>query len=127
MNNKGFTLVELLGTVAILVVISIIAFPPIIENIRKATSDINAVSKELIFSSTDLYLDRLASEYPKIDGNVYCITIDTLVESGDLKESVAESINKGKIDLKKTVKATVKSSLIEYDLVDSSNCEQVNN
>ena len=46
--KKGFTLVELLGTIVILGIIAVIAFPAIINQITDARGDINDSGNLLI-------------------------------------------------------------------------------
>lgn len=46
--NKGFTLIELIGTVVILAIISLIAFPSIINLLNKSNNNIDTHTKEFI-------------------------------------------------------------------------------
>jgi len=49
MKQKGFTLAELIGVVAILGVISVLVAPTIINQIRNSQNKIDAVTEELLF------------------------------------------------------------------------------
>ncbi|HHW68954.1 MAG TPA: prepilin-type N-terminal cleavage/methylation domain-containing protein [Tenericutes bacterium] len=125
-DNKGFTLVELLGVIIILAAIALISFPLILEQIRKTQGELDKASKELIISSAELYIDKNISKYPRIVDNVYCITLNTLNSSGDLNSSIIDNINKGNINIEQTVKVEVTNIGYEYDLVPSSECIEVN-
>ena len=126
-NNKGFTLVELIGVIVILAAISLIAFPLILEQVRKTQTSLDRASEELIITSAELYVDKNQGVYPRIVGNVYCISLNTLVASGELKSSVVENIDKGNIKVNETVKVSVTAVGYEFELVTSDNCTAVNN
>lgn len=83
--KKGFTLIEVLGVVVILSIIVVLAFPSIVENIRKTEDQLSNASKLLVKNATELYMDEKKTKYPQTKGDVYCITFDDLFKSGKLK------------------------------------------
>ena len=52
MNNKGFTMVEVLGVVTILVIISLFTFPII----SSLTNDTTSKNNKFVFNKKDNYL-----------------------------------------------------------------------
>ena len=58
LNRKGFTLVELMAVIAILIIIIGIALPNITSSIERSKNKQKDAKKELIISSAELYFDR---------------------------------------------------------------------
>jgi len=83
MKNKGFTLVELLAVIVIIVVISIIAFPNISEAIKKSNNDKYTNYEEIIKSTMDLYVqDKKEDLFSGIQtGGKFNLTYDDLLEA----------------------------------------------
>ena len=77
--KKGFTLIEIIGVVIILGVIVIIAFPPLLNFVKKTNSEIDDATKTLIFSATSQYIGQYQNDFPTINGNIYCVTVRNLV------------------------------------------------
>jgi len=117
MKRKGFTLAELMGVITILGLIVIIAFPPLIKQIKGTKTAIDETTEKLIIIGAENYVDENKNDYPKTNGKVYCITLQTLVNdnklSKDLKDSKGNSIN-----LNKYIKVTVNNNY-DYNIVDS--------
>lgn len=122
MNKRAFTLTELIGVIIILGVISIIAFPPILKQIKGTQSTIDEATEKLIKAGADNYLDENKNDFPKVNNNVYCISLQTLVDEGKVSNDLFDS--KGnKLDLSKSVKVNVVNNQYKYDIVDS--CSEV--
>jgi len=122
MNKKGFTLLELLGVITVLGLISILVAPTIINQIKKSQNQIDEITMELIYSATDLYLDNKLADYPKNNGSTYCLTLQKLVNDGKLSSPLLDS-NGNEIDLDKLVAINVLNNSYTYEMVDS--CEVV--
>ena len=120
MNKKAFTLVELAGVITILGVVSVLIVPLIINQIRNNKDKIDEVTKNLIYSATDLYLDNKKDEFPLIEDSVYCVSLQNLVDDGKLEEPILDS-NGSVIDLKTNVRIEVNSNNYEFSLL--NNCE----
>jgi prepilin-type N-terminal cleavage/methylation domain-containing protein len=93
MNNKGFTLIELLGVVVILGIISLIAFPPIINQVKNSRDDTDENNKSIIFDAAEEYI--LEHEDVEHDLNmnankVYYVSLQTLVDDGKLTEPITD-------------------------------------
>lgn len=83
LNNKGFTLVELLAVVVILIIIMLVAIPNMSSSIERRNQKNEAKMKEVIISASELAaLDNLCSHSVK-----YCkIDVKSLINSGYLVE-----------------------------------------
>jgi len=79
LNKKGFTLVELLAVVVILLAISVIAVSSISAAIERNKAKQNEAKIEVIISYAKLYYDEHKNDY----GSNVCIDIDRL----DLSDS----------------------------------------
>ena len=125
-KKNGFTLVEILGVIIILGLLLILAFPSIIKQVKNTSQNIDKTTQELIFSSTKVFAEKNSNEYPIFKGNVYCITIQTLIASGELIENLTDTKTGNKIDLSKVVKMHIENEAnIDYSIVDSEQCVEV--
>ena len=125
-KKNGFTLVEILGVIVILGLLLILAFPSIIKQVKNTSQNIDKTTQELIFSSTKVFAEKNSNEYPIFKGNVYCITIQTLIASGELIENLTDTKTGNKIDLSKVVKMHIENEAnIDYSIVDSEQCVEV--
>ena len=86
--KKGFTLVELIGVVIILALISLLAFPPILNSIRKTKTELSDASKKILYNAASLYVSENLNDFPKYDGNTFCVSIDTLSKKEYLSKSL---------------------------------------
>ena len=87
MKKNGFTLAELLGVIVILAAVALIAFPPIINQIKKSRGDLDEALNSLILTESEQYIEErnLAKE------GKYCIVLNVLVEDGKLVEPITDS------------------------------------
>lgn len=95
LNNKGFTLVELLAVVVILVIIMTVALPNISSSIERSQNKQDAAMEKVIISAGELYVSKhKASIKNKISsvGNCF-IFIEDLTSEGYLSsEDVSDYI-----------------------------------
>lgn len=127
MNKKnGFTMVEVLGVVILIAAIALLVFPSMIEQFRKAKEDINSSTLQLIYSGADEYVNDNLNNFPKKTGNVYCITLRTLVDNGNLSDSITDVINDRDYDLdNNVVKVSFQSNNYQYRLVKANDCVEI--
>jgi prepilin-type N-terminal cleavage/methylation domain-containing protein len=129
MNKRnGFTLAELLGVIVILAVIVLIAFPPIVNQIKNTQGKLSQATLDLIYSATEIYAHNNQNTYPIYNGNNYCISLQTLVNSGDLKYPVKDAKTGQNISLDKIVKMNITNAAnIDYSIVDTEQCVVIDN
>lgn len=126
-DNRGFTLIEVLGVVVIIAAISLLAFPPIIEQIRKSHSSISESTLQLIYTGTDLYMYSDKSSYLNRDGAIYCISLRSIVDKGFLNDPITDTMNNKNMDLdQNVVKAVYEGNTFSYTLVSDGSCVQKN-
>ena len=117
MKKNGFTLIELLGVITVIGILCLITFPSIIEQIRLKETEIDEATQKIIESGVEIYLNYHETEYPKIPGETYCISLNNLVDDGILEEPIKNA--KGNtLSLEIPIFVTVKSTsefLMEYD------------
>jgi type IV pilus assembly protein PilA len=98
--KKGFTLIELLAVIVLIALISLIALPSITSQFTKTKSDVNEKANETLIAAAELYLDNNVNlQENKTDTNI-CVTLEVLVNNGNLKAPV-KNLETGKnMDLK---------------------------
>lgn len=121
--KRGFTLVEMIAVIGIIAMIAAVSFPAIINQLGEKKEQISDVTKNIIFDAADLYFSDHQSEYPKVSGESYCISIDQLVSAGSLKAPIKDYLTGDEIPLTTNVKTTVNSysEYGSYSLVET--CE----
>lgn len=122
MNKKGFTLTELIGVIIILGLIAIIAFPPLLKQIKGTQTTIDEATEKMIKVGASNYVNENKNNFPKINNNVYCISLQMLIDDGKLSNDLVDS--KGdKLDTNKFVKINITNNQYNYNIVDS--CSEV--
>ena len=88
LNNKGFTLVELLAVIAILIIIALVAIPNISSSIERTKDKQDAAIKRVIKSAGDLYTSNNKSKFNS-GGN--CLSVSILINEDYLDEADVSS------------------------------------
>lgn len=91
MKNKGFTLVELLGVIIIVGLLSLIIFPNIISSFFEVSNKLDDSTKLLVVEAAK---DYYANNRDNIGGLDYCITVSTLQGEGLLSYDIKDSDGK---------------------------------
>ena len=114
--KKGFTLVELIGVVIILALIALLAFPPILNSIRKTKIELSNASKEILYNAVDLYISENLNDFPKNNGNIYCVTLNTLISKEYLPTKVYDSVTGKEISLDSKIEIKVENNGYAYNM-----------
>lgn len=122
MNKRAFTLTELMGVIMLLGLIAVIAFPPLLKQIKGTKSKIDAATEKLIIAGAGNYVDENKNNFLKVDGNVYCISLQTLVDDNKISKDFVDAEG-NKIDLTKYIQVNITASQYKYTIVDS--CTEV--
>jgi len=87
MKNKGFTLVELLITIALIGILGVISVGIIINSVDGTKNNIDEYQKELLKGTAKLYFDDNVDTSDAENGATYNICIqENLVNEGYLEE-----------------------------------------
>lgn len=84
MKNKGFTLAELLGVIAVLGIIAMITVPAINRSLNQGKEDLYNTQIEQIKKSLQDYYAEHLSEMPDVIDSKACKTISELQDEGYL-------------------------------------------
>lgn len=96
MNNKGFTLIELVVTIALLAVVSIISFVSITTIINKSNeNECNNLEKTIISATKSYISDNRYSEGIELN---MTISASTLKNDGYLTEEIVNPYTKEKME-----------------------------
>jgi type II secretory pathway pseudopilin PulG len=124
MKKNGFTLVELLGVVIVIVGLSLIVFPLIINGFKKNKKEISSVTKTLIEDATIIYMDENPNMYEKVEGNVYCVSLSQVVNSGNLASPLEDPSTGNEIPISHKVKVTIENRQYVPTYIADSNCTE---
>ena len=113
MNNKGFTLVELLAVIVILAIILLVAVPNVLNVIERSKEDSYLSSTLMIENAAELYLISNNSELPSDIGTEVRITLNELLEEDYLTSIPVDPRNNEEMDTNLSVVIT-KISNNEY-------------
>jgi len=121
MKNKGFTLIELLGVMVILALVITLAFPSLINSIKKSSNETDELTLDLIYNAVDLYIENHSEKFETIKGNKYEIKIKDLIEEkllvSTLKLSDSEDVARDKC-----IQITYDDKF-KYELKNNGECE----
>jgi len=129
MKKRGFTLVEMLGIVVVLGIISTIAIPVIQGSINSNREKmLNVVKKQLIDVSKD-WSAKNVSSLPEENGESVSVTLKDLKESGLLRIDVGNPKTSKVLSNESFITITKRDNnfvyeVILYDLVDADQVEE---
>ena len=121
--KKGFTLVELIGVIIILALIMLLAVPPILNSIRSTRNELSDASKKIIYTAANLYVSENLNDFPKYDGNTFCVSIDTLSKKEYLPTIVYDSTTGDEIPKDSLVEIKVENNNYTYNM--NNECVEV--
>ena len=85
-NNKGFTLVELLAIVAILMLIMAIITPKVFKQLKTAENVTDQEQINALINTAKLYMNQNSNLLPQ-ENDLYVISLDELKESGLIQKN----------------------------------------
>ena len=124
--KKGFTLVEVLAIVTIIGLIFILVIPKITNTLNNKKEDIDYTNKKIILAAAKKYVMDNINEFEKVNDNVYCLPLKTLVEKDYLDSKISDIINQKDITLTKSIKITYDNGF-KYEIVTKNRCNFVIN
>ena len=120
MNKKGFTLVELLGVIVILVVIMTITFSVFTGSKHGAEDSIDEAIETMIKESSKKYIQKYKININ--NGNVYCLTLKNILDENLMSDPV-KNANGDKISEGTKIKVSIVNGRYEID-VDVPTCTE---
>lgn len=110
MNDKGFTLVELLTVIIILGVLAIITVPMVMGNVEESKKISYEKLIKNIEQTTQIYIRNNKDNIPGIKtvDNVTSITLQDLVDKEGLKKPVIDPITEKTVSLTTPITIVVK-------------------
>ena len=121
--NKGYTLIELLGVILILVLLTALVLPNVMNSIKSSTNKNDELIEDIIISSAKLYMSDNYSDMKIDDGFTYCISLSTLVKDGYLETPIKYN-NMDDVTGIMSVKVTY-TNKYSYAIVDKSACSYI--
>lgn len=122
MKNRGYTLLEVLGVIVILAVLTTVVFPSLINFIKKSSDEIDEYSMKLISNAADLYIKARKDSYIEYNDNKYIIDVQDLIDEGNFPESIKKSDIENIKD--KCIQVEYKGYKFNYELKDKGTCKQ---
>lgn len=102
LNNKGFTLVELLAVIVVLAIIMIIAIPSVLKSMNNAKKGAFKIEAQKVLNTaqqiyeSDEMLNSYQAASHNTEGTYYCYTLDELgVTTGNTYKGFVEIIVDG--------------------------------
>lgn len=121
--NKGYTLVELLGVVIILILLTALVLPNVINSIKGSSKNNDDLMEDIIISAAKIYMSDNFQDMHVDNGFTYCIPLTKLVENDYLKTPIKYN-NIDDITGIKAVKITYINSY-SYSIVDKAVCSYI--
>lgn len=133
--NKGFTLVEVLATLIVIILLSSLIFYVFNGVLSNSSSKVSKISKENILAAAILYTKEYKNEnyywYDEMNngtvtGNKYsCTNIQTLINYGFLKENIVDAETNEQINKQMTIKILKDSNEVFLDkaFYDDNDCK----
>ncbi|MBQ2409532.1 MAG: type II secretion system protein [Bacilli bacterium] len=127
MNKKGFTLAELIGVVIILGLIVLLVVTPILSQIRNQSSKIDNLTKGLLFSTAENYIEQNPTKYIYDANKTYFLTLELLIEKGILEENILNKYNEDTLNKNSIIKVTNNENTFNYELLNPSTYDNIGN
>lgn len=118
-KKNGFTLIELVGVIIIISILSLLFFPSLINQFKKTSDNMDETTKKIIIDSTKLYIDNNKASFDKSKN--YCIPISLLIENEYLEDNFTE-YNKDYIIKNKSVQVVGNGNKFNYSIISENNC-----
>lgn len=115
MNKKGFTLVELLGTLVIIALITALILPKIIGWLSNSTDKYLELNEELILDGARVYVEEHPDRCLKTIGSECIIGMEEMINKGYLDEHNVRNIARQSYQYY-NVKVIYNGSYFEYYL-----------
>ena len=110
--KRGFTLIEMMAAVVVLIGILLIAIPSIMNIMNEKKETISSAMNVVIFDAGKLYLDdnNILKNEGLTSGDTYCVSLEILANEGYLTSPIVDPVTRKEIPLTKYAKFTVNAN-----------------
>ena len=112
MNKKGFTLVELISSVAILVLLTAITSIIILNVVKNMNDSLDEGTKKVLYSAAESYLNDNETIMPN---GTYTVTIATLINNDLISRTFIDSQDSDFVTINSCVKVDVTNGVMTYE------------
>ena len=119
--KKGFTLVEFLGVIILLAIITLLVLPNIVGSVKGSKDKVDNTTLEMIYSASDLYVSNHPDYFPKDNRNKFIIELTDLI-TDKLLEGPIKLFDGTDITDKKCVQVIYQDEY-KYELKNAGECE----
>ncbi len=122
-KENGFTLIELMAVITILVLLSLIIIPIIDKNIKKTKQNMYIIQIENIRMAGISYFSDNPN-YKPTDGNNSSVTLDTLEQNGYIEKDVKNPLTNQTFDNTIYVQIKNNNNRFDYKVCPLENCTE---
>lgn len=129
MKNRGFTLIEIMAVIVVLLLLVLIVFPSVINVLKDSSNKIDAATEVLILDAAKEEVEMNKNKYPRDENQVvskkYYISIQALIDKGHLMSELKEGTNSDDINKMRCIEIEVtKDGKYNYKLLKTtSECD----
>ena len=122
MNKKGYTLVEIIAAIGLIAILFVIVIPTVLHLINERDSETEDATNQIVTMSIQLYLEKNPNQYNLNENDIYCISVEQLIDAEALNQSF---INNSRFYSEDDIfKITVlKSNMIEFEIDNTCSVE----
>lgn len=110
-NRSGFTLIEIMGVIALLAVIMMVTVPTVLKTLKKSETNQFDTYVENLTLAAETYLQRNRERYPQMEnvGGTLSVRVGTLQEEGFIKTHIKNPKTEADANPEDIIKITVES------------------
>ncbi len=124
--KKGFTLIEMIGAIILLGMLSLLIIPIVNKNIKQSKEKLYIAQIEEIKLATEKWAYKNMDMLPNDEGKVVEVTLLELKKSGDLPLDIRDPRTNTLISNQTTVQIIYTNNMYEYIVNDYSDSNDVN-
>lgn len=118
MNKKGFTLIELVGIIALLGIIFLVTYTEVNKSIDKSNNELYQAQLSNIKASAQDWTADHINELPENDGDSIQVTLSELKQGGYIESNIENPKTKKQLSDTIYVKITKKNDNYLYEVID---------
>ena len=117
--KKGFTLIEMIGSIVILAIIALVAFPAVLNMLNSSQGKVDSGMQDYVKGAASEYVNDHVNSYPRnaVDSTGKLINVSTLLSEGYLtSKAISDAMNNDqvKVTVKKNTISTISKDVYVY-------------